>query len=596
MKTSWNLDDLYLSFTDPTYLSDLEKAECLKHKYAAFVNEHFSHHNDEVKTLEAYLTTYSEDLKLLRKLSAYGHLTFSTQSKSQEALTLKSKVQKVSSDLTTSSVAFKHWLKDVPNLDELISKSELIREHAFYLSEIKNAMQYMLSPEEEILASKLAATGSVAWETIQSKASSQLTGEVVHNGEVKELPIMAIRNMAFNPDVNVRKAGYFSELKAYEKHAEISAAALNGIKGEVLTLSAMRGFESPLHETLFNSRMNKDTLDAMISAMEAYLPEFRRYLKLKSKLLGNAGAMPFYDLFAPVASHDQDFSIEEARAFITKYFADFSVDLSRFADKCFELKWIDFEPAEGKVGGAFCSNIPSIKQSRVLLNFTGKLKNVLTIAHELGHAFHGDRIMHESILNTSYPMPLAETASIFCETIVRNAVLKNADEDMKLSILENSLQSATQVVVDILSRYYFETAVFETRKDHPLSVEELNALMLDAQKRAYGDGLDENYLHPYMWLNKTHYYYASRNFYNFPYAFGLLFATGLYSTYLKDKTSFVSAYDEMLKATGKMNVVDVCALMNIDPTDKHFWISSLQKIKEDVDQFEEVVNKKLSLS
>lgn len=595
MKTSWNLDDLYLSFTDPTYLSDLEKAECLKHKYAAFVNEHFSHHNDEVKTLEAYLTTYSEDLKLLRKLSAYGHLTFSTQSKSQEALTLKSKVQKVSSDLTTSSVAFKHWLKDVPNLDELISKSELIREHAFYLSEIKNAMQYMLSPEEEILASKLAATGSVAWETIQSKASSQLTGEVVHNGEVKELPIMAIRNMAFNPDVNVRKAGYFSELKAYEKHAEISAAALNGIKGEVLTLSAMRGFESPLHETLFNSRMNKDTLDAMISAMEAYLPEFRRYLKLKSKLLGNAGAMPFYDLFAPVASHDQDFSIEEARAFITKYFADFSVDLSRFADKCFELKWIDFEPAEGKVGGAFCSNIPSIKQSRVLLNFTGKLKNVLTIAHELGHAFHGDRIMHESILNTSYPMPLAETASIFCETIVRNAVLKNADEDMKLSILENSLQSATQVVVDILSRYYFETAVFETRKDHPLSVEELNALMLDAQKRAYGDGLDENYLHPYMWLNKTHYYYASRNFYNFPYAFGLLFATGLYSTYLKDKTSFVSAYDEMLKATGKMNVVDVCALMNIDPTDKHFWISSLQKIKEDVDQFEEVVNKKLSL-
>ncbi len=595
MKTSWNLDDLYLSFSDPSYIADLEKAESLKHKYTAFVSDHFSHHNDEIKTLEAYLTTYSEDLKLLRKLSAFGHLTFSTQSKSQEALTLKSKVQKVSSDLTASSVAFKHWLKDVQDLNALISASELIREHAFYLSEIRNAMQYMLSPEEEILASKLAATGSVAWETIQSKASSQLTGEVVQNGEVKELPIMAIRNMAFNPDVNIRKAGYLSELKAYEKHAEISAAALNGIKGEVLTLSAMRGFESPLHETLFNSRMNKDTLDAMISAMEAYLPEFRRYLKLKSKLLGNTGAMPFYDLFAPVASHDQDFTIEEARSFIKTYFADFSEELSAFADKCFELKWIDFEPAEGKVGGAFCSNIPSIKQSRVLLNFTGKLKNVLTIAHELGHAFHGDRIMHESILNTSYPMPLAETASIFCETIVRNAVLKHADEDMKLSILENSLQSATQVVVDILSRYYFETAVFETRKDHPLSVEELNALMVDAQKRAYGDGLDEQYLHPYMWLNKTHYYYASRNFYNFPYAFGLLFATGLYSTYLKDKASFVDAYDEMLKATGKMNVVDVCALMNIDPTDKHFWISSLQKIKEDVDQFEEVVNKKLSL-
>lgn len=512
MRTAWNLDDLYLGFDDPIFKLDLKTAEGLKDKYTELVQTLLSHHEDELKSLELYLATYAEDLKLIRKLGAFGHLTFATQSKSQDALTLKSKVQKISSDLTASSVAFKTWIKDVKQLEVLIEQSPLIQEHAFYLSELKNMLQYMLSPEEEILASKLAATGSVAWETIQSKVSSQLTGEVIVQGEAKELPIMSIRNMAFSADVETRKLGYHSELKAYEKHAEISAAALNGIKGEVLTLSAMRGFESPLHETLFNSRMNKETLDAMISAMEDYLPEFRRYLKLKSKLIGNPAGLPFYDLFAPVATNDQDFSIDEAHAFITKHFADFSQELSDFADKCFKLKWIDFEPAEGKVGGAFCSNLPSIKQSRVLLNYTGKLKNVLTIAHELGHAFHGDRIMHESILNTSYPMPLAETASIFCETIVRNAVLKDAEEDMKLSILENSLQSATQVVVDILSRYYFESEVFETRKDHPLSVEELNQLMVASQIKAYGDGLDQTVLHPAMWLNKTHYYYASRNF------------------------------------------------------------------------------------
>jgi len=594
MSHSWNLDDLYMSFTDPKYLSDLKYGENIKQKYDRLVQDLFKNHQNELASIEIYLTNLIEDTKLIRKLQAYGHLSFSTHSKSQDALTLKSKCQRIASDMMASSVAFKQWLVDVQDLSKLCEKSPLIAEHAFYLNELKASTAYMLSSGEEILASKLARTGSLAWETLQSKASSQLMGEVTQDGAIKTLPIMAIRNLAFSSNREERKQGYHSELKAYEKHAEISAAALNGIKGEVLTLSAMRGFESPLHETLFNARMTPEILDAMCTSMEAYLPEFRRYLKLKSKFLGNKGALPFYDLFAPVATIDRDFTIEEAHAFIVKYFGNFSEDLASFADHCFKAHWIDFEPAEGKVGGAFCSNIPSIKQSRVLLNFTGKLKNVLTIAHELGHAFHGDRIMSESILNTTYPMPLAETASIFCETIVRNAVLEDADDDLKLAILENSLSSATQVIVDILSRFYFETEIFEIRKDHPLSVDEFNNIMCDAQKKAYGDGLDHDVLHPYMWLNKTHYSSASRNYYNFPYAFGLLFATGLYAKYLDNPGHFIPAYDDMLRATGKNDIHTVCSLMQIDPTQQDFWKRSLEKIKEDVDAFEAIINKKLS--
>lgn len=594
MNTSWNLNDLYTGFDSPEFLSDLKKCETITSKYKELTSKLFCDHSNEIETIENYLKAYIDDVILLRKLQAFGHLTFTTNSKSQSALSLKAKVQKFNSELTSPTVAFKLWLKEVSSLDQLAKQSSFIKEHFFYLDELIRSTDHMLSSEEEILVSKLVATGSSAWETLQSKASSQLSYEVPLPEGKKNMPIMSIRNLAFSPDRKIRKIGYESELKAYEKHAEISAAALNGIKGEVLTLSVLRGFSSPLEETLYNARMSREILDAMISSMESHLDEFRRYLKLKSKLLGNDGPMPFYDVFAPVSATDRNYTIDEAQDFIVKYFADFSPELSHFADHCFNANWIDFEPKEGKVGGAFCSNIPSIKQSRVLLNFTGKLKNVLTIAHELGHAFHGDRIMSESILNTTYPMPLAETASIFCETIVRNAVLKDADEDLKLSILENSLQSATQVVVDILSRYYFETSVFETRKDHPLSVNELKDLMIDAQKKSYGDGLDENYLHPFMWLNKTHYYYASRNFYNFPYAFGLLFATGLYAKYLEDKSGFVSKYDDMLKATGKMNIQDVCALMDIDPSSQLFWNASLKKIKEDVDEFEKIVLKKVS--
>ena len=594
MKRSWSLDALYLGFNDPNYLSDLAQCETLKDKYNTLIVTYFQNHTREIESIENYLTYQIEDTKRLRKLAAFGHLTFATNSTSQDALTLKSKVQKVMSDLTPAKVAFKAWLKSASPIDTLAKSSELIHAHRFYLEEMKASTQYMLSAEEENLIAKLNATGSTAWETLQSKVSSQLTFDVELEGKVQRLPIMAIRNFAFSSDPLLRKLGYDTEMKAYEQHAEISASALNSIKGEVLTLSALRGFESPLDETLYASRMTKGTLDAMLSSMENYLPVFRRYLKAKGKLLGHTSGMPFYDVFAPVAKVDRDFTIEEAQTFIIKYFGNFSTDLANFASKCFDSNWIDFEPAQGKVGGAFCSNLPSIGESRVLLNYTGKLKNVLTIAHELGHAFHGDRIQQESILNTSYPMPLAETASIFCETIVRNAVMEDADDDLQLSILENSLQSATQVVVDILSRYYFETEVFERRKDHPLSVGEFNEKMIEAQKQAYGEGLDPNVLHPYMWLNKTHYYSASRNFYNFPYAFGLLFATGLYATYLKDKAAFVPAYDAMLRATGKMDIIDVCALMGIDPTSPSFWNASLEQIRKDVEKFEAIVANKLS--
>lgn len=594
MKRSWNLDALYLGFNDPNYMNDLALCETLKEKYTDMIQNHFQTHAHEIESIEYYLTHHIEDTKLIRKLAAYGHLTFATNSSSEDALTLKSKIQNVISDLTPTRVAFKTWLKSASPLQELAKSSALIRAHLFYLEELRASTQYMLSAEEENIIAKLNATGSTAWETLQSKVSSQLTFDLEIDGKLQTLPIMSIRNLAFSSDPEKRKLGYETELKAYEKHAEISAAALNSIKGEVLTLSALRGFKDPLEETLYNARMTRSTLDAMLESMESYLPVFRCYLKAKGKLLGHQSSMPFYDLFAPVAKVDRDFSIEEAQAFIVKYFGSFSKDLADFANRCFDSNWIDFEPAQGKVGGAFCSNLPSIGESRVLLNFTGKLKNVLTIAHELGHAFHGDRIQNESILNTSYPMPLAETASIFCETIVRNAVLEEADDDLQLSILENSLQSATQVVVDILSRYYFETEIFEQRKDHPLSVNELNTIMVRAQKRAYGDGLDENVLHPFMWLNKTHYYYASRNFYNFPYAFGLLFATGLYATYLKDKNAFVPAYDNMLRATGKMDIINVCALMGIDPTTSNFWHASLEQIKSDVEKFEGIVEKILS--
>lgn len=595
MNSTWQLDSLYTGFDAPELIADLKKAESIHEKYRPLLDALEAASIDPQKGIETYLSYLIEDSKLLRTLSAYGHLNFSVNSKSQEALTLVDKTQTASNHLTEFQVRFKKWFStgDISSkLSEMAEASALIDAHHFYLEDMKAQSRYLLSANEEVLIAHLKTTGSDAFETLQRKASSQLMVDIHLHGETKKLPIMAVRNLAYEADPALRKLGYEAELNAYRQHEEISAAALNGIKGEVLTLSKLRGFDSPLDETLFNARLSKKTLDAMIGTMEDYLPMFHRYLKLKAKALGHEKGMPFYDIAAPLEGSSKSYTIEEAKSFVVKNFGKLSSDLATFAQRAFDNRWVDFEPREGKVGGAFCSNIQSIGESRVLLNFNGNFKNVLTIAHELGHAFHGDRLRCESILNTGYPMPLAETASIFCETIVRKAAMEEADDDFKCLILENRLQGAMQVVVDILSRYYFESKVFEVREDHPLSVNEFKSLMEEAQLKAYGDCVDPELLHPYMWLNKPHYYYAARNFYNFPYAFGLLFATGLYAIYLERGDAFLNDYDTLLKATGKMSVESVCAVVGVDPTTKDFWEASLKLIEKDVDLLESILSQK----
>ena len=279
------------------------------------------------------------------------------------------------------------------------------------------------------------------------------------------------------------------------------------------------------------------------------------------------------------------FTYEEARDYILKNFKTFSPELEKFTKKAFDNEWIDAEPREGKRGGAFCANLHPIGESRILANFDGSFSNMTTLAHELGHAFHGDCLKEEHVLNSGYTMPIAETASIFCETIVVNAALKDADKKEAFTILEANLQGAGQVIVDIMARFLFESKVFEIRKDHALSVQELKDTMLWAQKEAYGDGLDHEALHPYMWVNKPHYYSAGLSFYNFPYAFGLLFAKGVYAEYLKRGEAFVPEYTKLLKATGKNEIKDVANMVGIDVQDPEFWKSSLALIEKDIEEF-----------
>jgi oligoendopeptidase F len=300
--------------------------------------------------------------------------------------------------------------------------------------------------------------------------------------------------------------------------------------------------------------------------------------------------LAWYDLFAPIGTENRAWDFDEAAAFIVEQFGTYSERLSGFAARAFAEHWIDAEPRPGKRDGAYCTGLRGA-ESRVFANYKPVFGGVSTLAHELGHGYHNVNLAQRTPLQRSHPMTLAETASIFCETIIRHAALQKADEQEQLAILEASLQGSCQIVVDITSRFLFEQRLFEKRQQRELSVDELNDLMLEAQRETYGDGLDEELLHPYMWAMKPHYYSTGRSFYNYPYMFGLLFGLGLYARYQQDPEAFKRGYDDLLSSTGMADAATLAARFGIDLRTEDFWRASLEIIRQDIDQFEALIQK-----
>ncbi|MGM0419776.1 MAG: M3 family oligoendopeptidase [Bacillota bacterium] len=594
MDMRWNLDKLYPGLDSKAFKEDRDKLTMLLNSLEDWEPDS---NKEEQMVAEEFIENLKKYYELYSVLRAYAQLEVSVDARNNEALKVIDQLEKESVKLTSPKVEFQIWLDqvvpDLGSLEEFVSGSELLQEHSFVLQELLEESEYLLSNKEETLIAELQRTGSSAWTKLQQKLTSTLLVDIELEGEEKELPLSVVRNLYHKPEQEVRKTAYEAELKAYDKIEESVGAALNGIKGEVLTVTERRGFAEPLDETLFNSRMDKETLDAMLTAMKNNLPAFHRFYETKAKVLGHDDGLPFYDIFAPLGEVNMEFSYKEASQFIIDNVEQFSPEMARLFTTAFQEQWIDAEPRDGKRGGAFCYNVNPIGESRILSNFTGSFSDMTTLAHELGHAYHGYCLKDESILNTSYPMPLAETASIFSETIVTNAALKEADEDETFAILENSITGSSQVIVDIYSRFLFESRLFAARKEASVSVEEIKEMMVQAQKDAYGDSLDHDYLHPQMWINKSHYYSAGNNYYNFPYAFGLLFGLGVYALYLKGEENFLDKYKELLRATGQKKALDVAKMVGINLHDPKFWEDSLAVIKNDIDKFVQLAEKRI---
>ena len=516
----------------------------------------------------------------------YSYVT--TDSRDKVAMKTLSEFEQASLPMNQLMTQFTAWLGKIsPKLDKIIDKDPSAAAHAFMLEEAAEQSKYLMSDAEEALAAELSLSGGNAFGKLQGIVTSQLSVDFELDGKTQKLPMPALINLRSHPDEDTRQRAYEAENKVWEEVKETLAACLNGVKGEANTLNKKRGRKDAIHSSLDAARMDRKTLEAMLAAMKDSFPMFRKYFNAKAKKIGKE-KLAWWDVFAPVGKTDKIYSFEEARDFIVENFEKFSPDLAAFAKRAFDHNWIDAEQREGKRGGAFCMDVQGVKESRILSNFDGSFDQVSTLAHELGHAYHNECAYqsNKTMLQQLTPMTLAETASTMCETIVTEAVLASTqDPQEELAVLEAQIQGAAQVVVDIYSRYLFEKEVFERREKSELSADDFNDIMERAQKEAYGDGLDERYLQKFMWTWKPHYYSSDLAFYNYPYAFGLLFATGLYAIYKQRGAAFVEDYKNLLAATGEDTAAKLAKRFGIDITKRKFWDDSLAIIGERVDRY-----------
>lgn len=548
---------------------------------------------DTGQTFEIVANRFATVTDAASTIRAYVHSFVATDSRDTLAQARMSELQRHLLLLAQLETRLTAWIGSL-DVDQLIADSAMAREHAFLLQKTKRQATHLMSPPEESLASEMNLTGGAAWGKLHGTVSSQLLVPVGLGGEMQELPMPVVRNLAYDPNRETRRSAYEAELNAWERVSVPLAAALNSIKGETNTLEARRGWGEALEVALFNNNIDRPTLDAMMGAAAAAFPDFRRYFHAKARALG-LRRLAWYDLFAPVGHSSRVWEFSDAQSFLLDQFETYSPALRAFASRAFDEHWIDAEPRPGKRDGAFCMYLRN-DESRVMSNYKSSFEGMSTLAHELGHAYHTFNLASRTVLQRETPMTLAETASIFCETIVREAALANSGPEEQLSILEASLEGSSQVVVDITSRFLFEKNLFEARRRRELSVPELNELMLDSQRQTYGDGLDESQLHPYMWAVKGHYYSAGYPFYNFPYMFGQLFGLGLYARYRVDPDVFRQSYDELLSSTGLADAATLAGRFDIDIRSPRFWTSSLDIIRQDIDRYVALVNQEASVA
>ena len=591
----WSVADVYPSLSDRSFTDAMETLDADVTRLVALFDEHGIRQTeprpptaDDGEAADEALQKYNDVSALMNELAVAALSVTATDTRDDAALALMSRLEQQGSRLTPLLARLAEWVHAL-GVEALADVSSEVAEHVGPLTRLDERVAHQMPEREEELYAELATTGSSAWRSLQQVVTSQLTAEVaLPDGSTERMPINAVRGLATHTDPAMRRAGYEAELATWPQVSTSVAAAMNSIKGEAIIVNRRRHWEDPIDASLYANSVSRPTYEAMQSAVAASLPDWRRWMRAKARLHGHTGGLPWWDLVAPAPTGDTTLSWDDGIDWVRSAFGSYSSELGGLVDRALEERWIDAPPADGKTGGAFCAPFRG-DRSLVLLNWSGSVDSAQTTAHELGHAYHNVTLAGRTALQRRLPMALAETASIFCETLaIEQRLGDTTDPDARLGLLDVSLAGPNQVVVDIASRLQFETEVFERRRGGTLGASELDEMMLRAQADTYGDGIDLDTRHPYMWLLKPHYY--GSHFYNWPYTYGLLFGLGLYSAYRNDPDRFRHGYDDLLSRAGMDTAEQLGERFDLDVTDEGFWTASIDVLRARMTEYERLVD------
>lgn len=461
----------------------------------------------------------------------------------------------------------------------------------FFLNELRDIAQNKMPVEMEKLASELAVNGYHGWDHLYGKLAGDLKVTWKDDSGEKEISLGQNATKFSSSNRADREQAFKNMTTAWESVEDQAAMMLNFMAGFRLSLYERRGWESPQFEPLKMARMQKQTLDTMWKVIRDNTARLKPYIEAKKKLLGFDKFM-WYDQFAPVGNVEKLFAFDEAGDFVVNNITPFSKDMGQFCRMALDKNWIEAEDRPGKRGGGFCTGMGKFKQTRIFMTYAGTYENLLTLAHELGHAYHGWVLKDRPYFAQGYPMNLAETASTFAEAVVTDAALDQVDDPQeKLMLLEQKIQATYTFFCDIQSRYLFDSMFYEKRKDGMLSSGELRELMIDAQKKAFAGLLDDSGYHPLFWCSKLHFYITDAPFYNFPYTFGFLFSGGIYARAKQEGAGFADKYQAFLADTGSMTTEDVAKKhLGVDITGEKFWQDAVEVALADVDEFVKLAN------
>lgn len=537
------------------------------------------------QTLLNLIGKFEGTTKKLRQAGAFVSCLEAQNMADSKANELRAAVTVLSAGFQNALTDFDEKLAGFSDEDwKQLLQADGLSELEFVLTERRERAAEKLSKQEESLINALGIDGYHSWGQMYDVIVGKIRIPFSDKGQEQLLSVGQAANKFSSPERSVRKNVFKEWENAWDKEQDYLAKTLNHLAGFRLNVYKMRGWDDVLKEPLEINRMKKETLDAMWGVISKNKQPLVKFLNRKASLLG-LEKLSWYDLDAPLGSTETKVPYQEGAEFILDHFSKFGGEMTSFSKMAFENKWIEAEDRPGKRPGGFHTYFPESSQSRIFMTYSGTPSNVSTLAHELGHGFHTYAMKDLHPLNRNYSMNVAETASTFAEMIVADAAVKNAaTEEEKLALLEDKIQRSVALLMNIHARFLFETSFYNERKNGMVSGRRLNELMLNAQKEAYANALDE--YHPSFWSSKLHFYITGVPFYNFPYTFGYLFSLGIYANALEEGKGYEEKYISLLKDTASMTVEDLAMKhLNADLTKPDFWEKAVKLCMDDVEEF-----------